>query len=183
MGVGQSETAFSGMTDMYCLLQLPNAGDDLQAIKKGVMELADLIVINKADIDAVAATRAQAQITSSLRLYGFHGHDPHEGKTWHPRVMQLSALKAQGLDGFWNAVSEYRELETANGRLAHKRQQQSQAWMWERIHAGLRQQFSQAPAVRAVLADITKQVLQGSLAPSTAARQLLTRFSGDTSHA
>ncbi|MDY0746274.1 methylmalonyl Co-A mutase-associated GTPase MeaB [Paucibacter sp. R3-3] len=184
VGVGQSETAVAGMTDMYCLLQLPNAGDDLQAIKKGVMELADLIVINKADIDAAAATRAQAQITSSLRLYGFHGHDPHEGKTWHPRVMQLSALKSQGLDQFWNAVGEYRALETANGRLAHKRQHQAQAWMWDRIHAGLRQQFSQAPAVRAVLADITSQVLGGTLAPSTAARLLLNKFSsGDTSHA
>ena len=68
VGVGQSETAVAGMTDMFVLLQLPNAGDDLQAIKKGVMELADLVVINKADLDAAAATRARAQITSALRL-------------------------------------------------------------------------------------------------------------------
>ncbi|WP_077037370.1 methylmalonyl Co-A mutase-associated GTPase MeaB [Pelomonas sp. KK5] len=185
VGVGQSETAVAGMTDMYCLLQLPNAGDDLQAIKKGVMELADLIVINKADIDAAAATRAQAQITSSLRLYGFHGHSHEEmSKTWHPRVMQLSALKNQGLDAFWAMVSEYRELQTGNGRLAQRRQQQAQSWMWERIHAGLRQQFSQAPAVRTALGDITDQVLQGRLAPSTAARQLLNKFSaGETSNA
>ena len=185
VGVGQSETAVSGMTDMYCLLQLPNAGDDLQAIKKGVMELADLVVINKADIDAAAATRAQAQITSSLRLYGFHGHSHDEmSKTWHPRVMQLSALRSQGIDTFWNAISEYRELQSANGQLALKRQNQAQAWMWERIHAGLRQQFSNAPAVRAALADITTQVLRGTLAPSTAARQLLNKFSlGDSSHA
>jgi LAO/AO transport system kinase len=74
VGVGQSETAVANMTDMFCLLQLPNAGDDLQAIKKGVMELADLVVINKADIDPDAATRAEAQITSSLRLLGLHGH-------------------------------------------------------------------------------------------------------------
>ncbi|TNF63445.1 MAG: methylmalonyl Co-A mutase-associated GTPase MeaB [Burkholderiales bacterium] len=74
VGVGQSETAVHGMTDMFCLLQLPNAGDDLQAIKKGVMELADLVVINKADIDPDAATRARAQITSSLRLLGLHGN-------------------------------------------------------------------------------------------------------------
>ena len=73
VGVGQSETAVAGMTDMFVLLQLPNAGDDLQAIKKGVMELADLVVINKADLDAEAATRAQAQITSALRLFGQHG--------------------------------------------------------------------------------------------------------------
>lgn len=73
VGVGQSETAVHGMTDLFVLMQLPNAGDDLQAIKKGVMELADLVVINKADLDAAAATRAQGQITSSLRLLGMHG--------------------------------------------------------------------------------------------------------------
>ena len=77
VGVGQSETAVAGMTDMFVLMQLPNAGDDLQAIKKGVMELADLVVINKADLDADAATRAQAQITSALRLFGQHGHPDH----------------------------------------------------------------------------------------------------------
>ncbi len=94
VGVGQSETAVQGMTDMFVLMQLPNAGDDLQAIKKGVMELADLVVINKADLDAAAATRAQAQITSSLRLLGLHGkaHDPHGTDHWQPQVVQLSAL-------------------------------------------------------------------------------------------
>ena len=100
VGVGQSETAVSGMTDMFCLLQLPNAGDDLQAIKKGVMELADLVVINKADIDEAAATRARAQITSSLRLIGLHGrsdHAHHDQTLWHPQVLQLSALKGSGL--------------------------------------------------------------------------------------
>ncbi len=77
VGVGQSETAVAGMTDLFVLLQLPNAGDDLQAIKRGVMELADLVAINKADIDDAAATRAQAQITSALRVFGFHGRADH----------------------------------------------------------------------------------------------------------
>jgi LAO/AO transport system kinase len=77
VGVGQSETAVAGMTDMFVLLQLPNAGDDLQAIKKGVMELADLVVINKADLDEAAATRARAQISSALRLFGLHGNPDH----------------------------------------------------------------------------------------------------------
>ncbi|MDN3921767.1 methylmalonyl Co-A mutase-associated GTPase MeaB [Roseateles violae] len=186
VGVGQSETAVAGMTDMYCLLQLPNAGDDLQAIKKGVMELADLVVINKADIDAAAATRAQAQIASSLRLFGQLGHPDHahhDRTIWHPRAMQLSALKADGIDSFWAAVSEYRDLQTANGRLAAKRQAQAQAWMWERIQAGLRQRFAEAPAVRAVLAETTAQVLNGTLAASTAARRLLAKFSGENDHA
>lgn len=182
VGVGQSETAVAGMTDMYCLLQLPNAGDDLQAIKKGVMELADLVVINKADIDPNAATRAQAQIVSSLRLYGMHGNAEAQ-RVWQARVMQLSALKAEGLDRFWAAVSEYRELQAAGGRDIAKRQGQAQAWMWERIHAGLRQQFAQATAVRAVLNEVTAQVLNGKLPASTAARQLLNKFSGEDHHA
>ncbi|MGZ5272575.1 MAG: methylmalonyl Co-A mutase-associated GTPase MeaB, partial [Ramlibacter sp.] len=107
VGVGQSETAVAGMTDMFVLMQLPNAGDDLQAIKKGVMELADLVVINKADLDADAATRAQAQITSALRLFTQHGR---EQGPWQPQVVQLSALKNQGVDRFWSTVARFREL-------------------------------------------------------------------------
>jgi LAO/AO transport system kinase len=128
VGVGQSEIAVHGMTDMFCVLQLPNAGDDLQAIKKGVMELADLVVINKADIDPHAATRAQAQITSSLRLLGMHGNPDHAntGALWQPRVLQISALLGQGVEGFWAAVSSFRELQTANGRLALRRE--SRPW-------------------------------------------------------
>src|SRR6478735_6836030 len=142
VGVGQSEIAVAGMTDMFVLMQLPNAGDDLQAIKKGVMEIADLVVINKADIDADAATRAQAQITSALRILGQHGHPDHaqhDQKLWHPEVLQLSALKAQGLDRFWSTVTRFRELQQANGRLESRRSHQSLAWMWERIEAGLKQ--------------------------------------------
>ena len=181
VGVGQSETAVSGMTDMFCLLQLPNAGDDLQAIKKGVMELADLIVINKADIDPNAATRARAQITSALRLLGMHqhhggGHDPHGhgGETiWQPQVLQLSALKMAGLDEFWSAVTRFRTLQSASGRLDQRRQQQSLAWMWERIEAGLRARFRAHPAVRDQLAATTDQVRAGRVAASVAARRLL----------
>ena len=182
VGVGQSETAVSGMTDMFCLLQLPNAGDDLQAIKKGVMELADLVVINKADIDPNAATRARAQITSALRLLGMHqhhggGHGDAHGHggdlLWQPQVLQLSALKGAGLPEFWTAVTRFRELQAASGRLDQRRQQQSLAWMWERIEAGLRARFRAHPEVRGQLADTTEQVRAGRLAASVAARRLL----------
>ena len=176
VGVGQSETAVANMTDMFVLLQLPNAGDDLQAIKKGVMELADLVVINKADIDPDAAMRARAQITSSLRLLGLHGrseHAHHNAQVWHPQVIEISALHSRGVDSFWREVSHYRELQTANGRLAARRQQQATAWMWERIEAGLRQRFRAHPVVRAQLEDTTRRVLAGELPASTAARQLL----------
>ena len=198
VGVGQSETTVSGMTDMFVLLQLPNAGDDLQAIKKGVMELADLVVINKADIDPAAATRARAQIQSALRLLGMHGnplrsahaigashghgvdpHDPHAAGQqaptfWQPEVIQISGLKGQGLDIFWSSVTRFRDLQTANGRLAARRQQQSLAWMWDRIDAGLKQAFRQHSGVRQALAETTAAVERGQLPPSTAARRLLT---------
>jgi LAO/AO transport system kinase len=179
VGVGQSETAVANMTDMFCLLQLPNAGDDLQAIKKGVMELADLVVINKADLDAAAATRAQAQITSSLRLLGLHGnpeHAHHDETIWHPQVVQLSALLGQGVDSFWAAVTKFRALQTASGKLSARREQQAQAWMWERIEAGLRQAFRAHPGVRALLPHLSHDVITGKLAASTAARQLLQAF-------
>ena len=176
VGVGQSEIAVAGMTDMFVLMQLPNAGDDLQAIKKGVMELADLVVINKADIDADAATRAQAQITSALRILGQHGHGDrahHDEALWHAQVLQLSALKAQGLDAFWAAVTRFRELQQANGRLAGRRRHQSRDWMWERIQSSLQQAFRQHPDVKAMLPQLTQDVEQGRVAASTAARRLL----------
>jgi len=179
VGVGQSETAVANMTDMFCLLQLPNAGDDLQAIKKGVMELADLVAINKADIDPDAALRAEAQITSSLRLLGLHGnpdHAHHDEKLWHPRVVKISALLGQGVDGFWSAVREYRRVQTDNGRLSQRRQQQSLAWMWERLDAGLKQRFRNQPRVQALLPTLTAQVASGHVPPSTAARQLLNAY-------
>jgi LAO/AO transport system kinase len=176
VGVGQSETAVAGMTDMFVLMQLPNAGDDLQAIKKGVMELADLVLINKADLDADAATRAHAQVGSALRLFGQHGrpeHAHHDATLWHPQVLQLSALQRQGLDEFWALVTRFRELQSANGRLAARRQQQNTAWMWERVDAGLRAAFRQHRRVRLALPGVLRQVDAGQLLPSVAARQLL----------
>ncbi len=176
VGVGQSETAVAGMTDMFVLLQLPNAGDDLQAIKKGVMELADLVVINKADIDPDAATRARAQITSAMRLLGHPYGDAAAavtGPPWRPRVMQLSALKADGLEAFWATVREFRDLQVAQGRLARRRSDQDRAWMWERISAGLQLRFRQHAAVQAALPQASADVSAGRVAPSVAARQLL----------
>jgi LAO/AO transport system kinase len=179
VGVGQSETAVAGMTDMFVLMQLPNAGDDLQAIKKGVMELADLVVINKADLDPDAATRAQAQVTSALRLFTQHGRGahpgPHEGPEgiWFPRVIQLSALLGEGVDRFWVTAEEFRSLRTANGQLAQRRQNQALSWMWERIEAGLKQAFRQDPEVRRLLPLVIEEVASGRLAASTAARRLL----------
>jgi LAO/AO transport system kinase len=179
VGVGQSETAVANMTDMFVLMQLPNAGDDLQAIKKGVMELADLVVINKADIDADAAMRAEAQITSAMRLFGLvnNAMDSTQAasydKHWHPQVMQLSALHNKGVDAFWAAVTQFKTLQAANGQLAARRKRQSLSWMWERIDAGLKQDFRRDPAVSTLLPTLVAQVADGRMPASTAARSLL----------
>ena len=179
VGVGQSETAVANMTDMFVLLQLPNAGDDLQAIKKGVMEIADLVVINKADIDATAATRAQLQITSALQLLGMHGGSGHAHRNtevWHPKVVQLSALLGQGVDAFWAAVGEFQTIQKQNGRFTERRQNQALSWMWERIDAGLKQNFRAQPRVQTLLPQLSQQVAAGQLAASTASRQLLSAY-------
>jgi len=184
VGVGQSETAVANMTDMFVLMQLPNAGDDLQAIKKGVMELADLVIINKADIDADAAMRAQAQITSAMRLFGLVNNAMDQSQAaaydtfWHPQVIQLSALHNKGVDVFWAAVTQFRSIQTANGRLAGRRRHQSLSWMWERIDAGLKQAFRQDQAVSAMLPNLVADVESGRIPASTAARNLLAAQSG-----
>jgi len=176
VGVGQSEIAVANMTDMFVLLQLPNAGDDLQAIKKGVMELADLVIINKVDLDPDAAMRAQAQVLSSLRLYSMHGnpdHAHHDEALWHPRVIKMSALKSEGITEFWDLVNQFQDIQTKYGHLKSRRQNQSQAWMWERIEAGLKQSFENNQAVQKLLPDLSRAVNTGEIAASVAARKLL----------
>ena len=180
VGVGQSETAVAGMTDMFVLLQLPNAGDELQAIKKGVMELADLIVVNKSDIDPSAAMRAQAQITSSLRLVGQHGNPAtaqHDETVWHPQVVQVSALQGEGLEAFWAEVQRYQHMQGGNGAIARRRREQAVTWLWERINAGLLRAFRDHPQVAQQLAASTQAVADGSLVASIAAQRLLDIFS------
>jgi LAO/AO transport system kinase len=172
VGVGQSETAVASMTDMFVLMQLPNAGDDLQAIKKGVMELADLVVINKADIDPDAATRAKSYISSSLRTFGSLGDE----QAWHPRVMSLSALKGQGVGEFWASVEEFHRKRRTSGEFEARRKQQSLAWMWDIVHARLHADFRQNAAVGEALSKTVLDVTNARVAPSAAARALLTLF-------
>jgi len=167
VGVGQSETTVAGMTDAFVLLQLPNAGDDLQAIKKGIMELADIIVFNKADIDPLAAERAAAQMRSALGM--LRPATPH----WRPPVLRLSALKAEGIAGFWQTVQDYRATLTASGDLAARRRHQAQAWMWQLIDSGLRQHFREHPGVQRALPELSRAVEEGQTTPTTAAHRLL----------
>ena len=124
------------------------------------------MVINKADLDEPAATRARAQITSALRYFGPHAHSAVQ-------VLQLSALQATGLEVFWQAVTRFRDRRAADGQLQLRRRRQDEAWMWERVEAGLRQRFHQHPAVRAALPGLSDDVRSGRLAASVAARLLL----------
>jgi len=171
VGVGQSEAAVAAMTDMFLLLQLPNAGDDLQAIKKGVIELADLVVVNKADLDAAAAARAVGQIESALRLVS-----RRDERQWTPRVLATCALAADKVAHVWRAVESFRAAQEQHGALHERRRGQARAWLWERIDAGLREAFRGHPGVRAQLDDTLAAVDSGRLPVSVAARRLLAAF-------
>jgi LAO/AO transport system kinase len=182
VGVGQSEIAVSKMTDMFVLLQLPNAGDDLQAIKKGVMEIADLVVVNKADIDPDAAMRAMAHIVGSLRIFSQHGHAEHpslNASYWSPQVMSISALEGNGIEELWRKMSEFQDIQLSNGSFTQRRMNQSKTWLWERIQSGLSQEFKEHAGVSTLLPDLQQQVEQGSIAASVAARKILDVFKTD----
>ncbi len=167
VGVGQSEIVVAGMTDVFVLLQLPNSGDDLQAIKKGIMELADVVIYNKADLDATAAERAAMQMRSALGL--LHPASPN----WKPPVLQTSALHGQGIDKVWQTLLNYRETLTESGELTEKRRRQSLDWMWALIDTGLRHRFRDHPAVKAALPNTTLAVADGGMTPTVAAHRLL----------
>jgi LAO/AO transport system kinase len=167
VGVGQSEVAVAGMVDVFVLLQLPHAGDELQAIKKGIVELADLVVINKADLDPRATEVAQRQIQGALTLLR------HASPHWKPPVLAVSALAGQGIESFWREIERYRDTLRAAGEFVEKRRRQSLDWMWSIIDAALRGRFRSHPAVKAHLAGITRAVTQGTLNPAAAAHRLL----------
>ena len=167
VGVGQSETTVAGMVDAFCLLQLPNAGDDLQAIKKGIVELADIVVINKADIDPRATAAARSQWAGALTM--LRPATPH----WKPPVLTVSALREEGIAAFWETVEKYRAALNGAGALAEKRRRQALDWMWALVDAGLRQRFREHPSVRQALAGSLDAVASGQLTPAAAAHRLL----------
>ncbi|MFI4940893.1 MAG: methylmalonyl Co-A mutase-associated GTPase MeaB, partial [Burkholderiales bacterium] len=167
VGVGQSETAVAGMVDIFVLLQLPNAGDDLQAIKKGIVELADLIVFNKADLDEHATECARNQMKTALTM--LRQASPH----WRPPVLTVSALTKKGIPEFWAEVERYCDAMRCCGAFEEKRSRQSLDWMWCLIDSGLRQYFRQHQAVRAELAELSRAVAEWRITPAAAATRLL----------
>ena len=173
VGVGQSETAVARMTDMMVLLQLPNAGDDLQAIKKGIVELSDLIVINKADLDPQLARQAQHTIRNALAI--LRPSSPN----WQPPVLALSGLQGEGIAAFWSEVLRFRDAMQATGEFATRRRGQALDWMWTLIDARLRADFRAHPGVGALLPATLDAVAAGNLTPAAAAERLLARARQD----
>lgn len=162
VGVGQSETQVAAMTDLFVLLTLPNAGDELQGIKRGIMELADLCVVNKADADSKAATRAQTELTAALRLL-----TPHDAP-WRPRALQASALTGKGIPELWTAVEAYRKAVDVR----QKRQGQTALWFDELLREAAWRVF-QAGTDSERLRRLRAEVLGGALTPVQAVHRLL----------
>lgn len=171
VGVGQSETEVAAMTDTFLALMLPGAGDELQGIKRGLMELADVLAVNKADGDTKpAALRAARDLRIALRM--LHSGDAR----WIPPVLTCSGLTGEGVDDVWNAVLEHRAMLKAEGLLEKKRREQSEQWMWRLVDMGLRDAMRRDPRVRDLLGTLRGEVADGSTSPVTAARRLLSAF-------
>jgi LAO/AO transport system kinase len=167
VGVGQSETAVADMTDFFLVLTLPGAGDELQGIKKGIIEQADMVAVNKADVDPARARQAAAEYGSALRILAPASPD------WSPPVMLVSGLANQGLAEMWAEIERHRAALGANGELKRKRARQQIKWMWALLEERLMRQALDNSAVKAKLAEIERAVGQGALAPEAAADEIL----------
>lgn len=171
VGVGQSETAVHSMVDFFLLIQLAGTGDELQGIKRGIMEMADGIVINKADGDNIKrAQLAQAQFRSALHLF------PPTASGWSPEVLTYSGYFELGIPEVWDMVDRYFEYVTANGYFERKRQQQARYWMLETIDEQLRNHFYNNPDIAALLAEKEQLVLSNRLSSFIAARDVLDAY-------
>lgn len=171
VGVGQSETAVADMVDLFLLLLPPAGGDELQGIKKGIVELADMIVVNKADGDlANAARHAVAEYRHALSLLR------PANANWRVPILSCSALNNLGIDKVWDGIGEYRRILGDDGSIARRRAEQAQAWMWNEIRESLISAFQVDPAVRAELAGLERAAADSSVTPGAAARRLLELF-------
>jgi LAO/AO transport system kinase len=174
VGVGQSETLVADMVDFFLVLALPGAGDELQGIKKGILELADLIAVNKADGDNLArANIAVRDLTAAMRYLR------PRTEAWLPRVLAISSWEARGMHELAEAIAEHRSLATESGYRDSLRREQQARWLWEEIGDELRSAFQQHPKVGAKLAEVEAAVREGALPAGEGARQLLQAFRGD----
>lgn len=173
VGVGQSEVAVSNMVDTFVFLTLARTGDQLQGIKKGVLELADVVVVNKADgRHAIEAKAAARELAAAIRLIY-----PRE-TVWRPPVLTLSALEGDGLPELWDTVLKHRDVLTAAGIFDARRRAQQVDWTWSMVRDSVLDRVLTHPAVRRMRAEIERQVLDGELTPALAAQQILDAADG-----
>jgi LAO/AO transport system kinase len=173
VGVGQSETAVRGMVDFFLLMVLAGAGDALQGMKRGVMELADLIAVNKADGENIAAVeRTRADAETALHFF------PGQRSGWKPRALACSALTGRGIAALWNGVCEFAHQAKSTEWLEVNRREQRLRWLHESLDQGLAQIFRLHPSIRDHVALFEREVLEGHTTPFHAARQLLEIYSG-----
>jgi len=168
VGVGQSEVTVASMVDFFLVLMIAGAGDELQGIKKGIMEIADALAVNKADGDNVArAGRAAAELKSALRLFR------HNSANWDPPVLTVSALEKRGMDETWATIMSHRETLGASGELEQARRAQQRAWFWAMLDEGLKRAFLERDDVKRALPELERAVADSKLTPTDAARRLL----------
>lgn len=171
VGVGQSETMVAGMVDFFLALMLPGAGDELQGIKKGLLEIADMIAVNKADGDnRLRARQAVSHYRHALRII-----EP-ESPSWRPPVLMISALTGDGLEELWHEIGRHREKLGATGELAAKRQRQQVQWMRSMLEDRLMQALRRHPAVKGLLPELERAVAGGALTPTLAVERILHAF-------
>ncbi|GLK75144.1 ATPase/protein kinase [Methylopila jiangsuensis] len=167
VGIGQSETTVSDMTDVFLVLMLPGAGDELQGIKKGVLEIADIIAVNKADGDgAPRAKAAAAEYAGALRILS------GQGGAWTPEVLTVSGLADQGLDRLWTRVEACRDARAKAGELARRRAGQQVRWMWTMVEARFRERLADDPRLAERVPALERDVAAGGLAPTVAADEI-----------
>jgi LAO/AO transport system kinase len=171
VGVGQSETAVSEMTDMFILMLLPGGGDELQGIKRGIVELADLILVNKADGDMLAlAQRSVADYRNALHL--LHPRSEH----WQVPVESCSAIEGSDTPGVWDIVQRYRKALSDAGELEEKRAVQAKSWMWSEVRDALVDELKDDPDVKARVKQLEEEVTGGRVSPTVAAQELIAAF-------
>ena len=171
VGVGQSETAVHSMVDFFLLLKIAGAGDELQGIKRGIMEMADTIVINKADGDNIAKAKlAKTEFNRALHLF------PAKNSGWIPKVTTCSAFEKTGIDKVWEIIAEYFELTKENHYFEQKRKEQNQYWMLETINEQLKNRFYNHPEIISLLEQNKKAVQNNELSPFAAAQMLIEKY-------
>lgn len=171
VGVGQSETAVHGMVDFFLLVMIAGAGDELQGIKRGIMEMADAIVINKADgTNIKKAERARAEFANALHLF------PPSPSGWEPLVKTCSSLHNYGIEEVWKMVMDYRDSVTTSGYLDARRNEQSKFWMYESIREGIYRQFFDNPELKKQLEEYEKAIDLGQITSFMAATAILNKY-------